>query len=671
MSLRPCSEPRAALSEGPEVARSSSSTASSSSPGALDEFEPVRARRHLRPDQGLAERRRAARDACEAPSSGSATLVSSAIRPPERRAPIPALLAVGAVHHRLVDAASALGCSLVVSSDEAARLPLRLPPRLRRRGRLPAARARDSRRAGLGRQGRRRPAVARRGPGALQARDRGRRPEGHVEDGDLRRRELPRRPDLRRGRPRPRGRRRSFVGTPSPSAGIGLAGSSARRSSARRASRCEAAAREPGLLQVPQGRRAHATNADVVDALQEIVAARTRSRKRCKGERLRALREFAGLVNGRRRWSRATCSSSSLPARPSRSTRSSRSTSILRRFSGGAMSHGALSAEAHETIAIAMNRLGGRSNSGEGGEDPARYRDERNSKIKQVASGRFGVTPEYAAFAEELQIKIAQGSKPGEGGQLPGHKVTTEIARLRRTQPGRRADLSPAAPRHLLDRGPRPARLRPEAGEPAPRRLGEARRRDRRRRVAPGSRRRWPTSCTSPAPTAAPVRARSRRSRTPGSRGSSGWPRRSRRSSRTASRTCAAPRRRRVQDGPRRRRRGPARRRRVLVRHRAPSRGGLPHGAHVPPRHLPGRDRDAAAGAPREVRRDARDGRGVPRLRGGRGAPAPLPPRAADARRRDRSHGSPCVSAAPATALPTRSTSARCSAGQAWASPET
>src|SRR6266540_1515505 len=110
--------------------------------------------------------------------------------------------------------------------------------------------------------------------------------------------------------------------------------------------------------------------------------------------------------------------------------------SIVRRFSSGGMSHGALSAEAHQTIAIAFNNLGARSNCGEGGEDPARFRTDRNSRIKQVASGRFGVTAEYAAFASELQIKIAQGSKPGEGGQLPGHKVTAEIARLRHTQPG-------------------------------------------------------------------------------------------------------------------------------------------------------------------------------------------------------------------------------------------
>ena len=109
---------------------------------------------------------------------------------------------------------------------------------------------------------------------------------------------------------------------------------------------------------------------------------------------------------------------------------------ILRRFSTAAMSHGALSSEAHETLAIAMNRLGGMSNSGEGGEAKERYFTERASKIKQGASGRFGVTPEYLMSAAELQIKMAQGSKPGEGGQLPGHKVTAEIAILRHSTPG-------------------------------------------------------------------------------------------------------------------------------------------------------------------------------------------------------------------------------------------
>jgi len=114
---------------------------------------------------------------------------------------------------------------------------------------------------------------------------------------------------------------------------------------------------------------------------------------------------------------------------------------IFRRLSTGAMSHGALSSEAHECLAIAMNRIGGRSNSGEGGEDPARFsRDEngdwRNSAIKQIASARFGVTPEYLASAKELQIKMAQGAKPGEGGQLPGFKVSAEIAFIRHSVPG-------------------------------------------------------------------------------------------------------------------------------------------------------------------------------------------------------------------------------------------
>ncbi|MFN3928168.1 MAG: glutamate synthase large subunit, partial [Thermoflexus sp.] len=119
---------------------------------------------------------------------------------------------------------------------------------------------------------------------------------------------------------------------------------------------------------------------------------------------------------------------------------------ILRRFSTAAMSHGALSPEAHEALAIAMNRLGLRANSGEGGEDPARYGTERNCRAKQVASARFGVTPYYLVSAEELQIKMAQGSKPGEGGHLPATKVTPEIARLRFAQPG--IDLISPPPHH-------------------------------------------------------------------------------------------------------------------------------------------------------------------------------------------------------------------------------
>jgi glutamate synthase domain-containing protein 2/glutamate synthase domain-containing protein 1/glutamate synthase domain-containing protein 3 len=116
-------------------------------------------------------------------------------------------------------------------------------------------------------------------------------------------------------------------------------------------------------------------------------------------------------------------------------------TEIVKRFKTGAMSFGSISREAHENLAIAMNRLGGRSNTGEGGEDPARYTpdangDLRRSSIKQVASGRFGVTSHYLVNADELQIKMAQGAKPGEGGQLPGHKVDDLIAKLRYSTPG-------------------------------------------------------------------------------------------------------------------------------------------------------------------------------------------------------------------------------------------
>ncbi len=114
---------------------------------------------------------------------------------------------------------------------------------------------------------------------------------------------------------------------------------------------------------------------------------------------------------------------------------------ILKRFATGAMSYGSISAEAHETLAVAMNRLGGKSNTGEGGEDPERFvpdpnGDSRRSAVKQVASGRFGVTSEYLVNADDIQIKMAQGAKPGEGGQLPGHKVYPWIAKTRHSTPG-------------------------------------------------------------------------------------------------------------------------------------------------------------------------------------------------------------------------------------------
>src|SRR5699024_9941324 len=110
---------------------------------------------------------------------------------------------------------------------------------------------------------------------------------------------------------------------------------------------------------------------------------------------------------------------------------------IVKRFSTGAMSYGSISAEAHETLAVAMNRLGAKSNTGEGAEDPERLHDpERRSSIKQVASGRFGVPSEYLTNADDSKTRRAQGAKPGEGGQLRGHKVYPWVAKTRHSTPG-------------------------------------------------------------------------------------------------------------------------------------------------------------------------------------------------------------------------------------------
>ncbi len=159
---------------------------------------------------------------------------------------------------------------------------------------------------------------------------------------------------------------------------------------------------------------------------------------------------------------------------------------IVARFSTGAMSYGSISAEAHETLAVAMNRLGGRSNTGEGGEDPERFTpdpngDLRRSAIKQVASGRFGVTSEYLVNSDDIQIKIAQGAKPGEGGQLPGDEGVSLDRGDPVVDPRGRSDLAAAAPRHLLDRGHRPAHPRSEVRQPQGPRAREAGGRGRRR----------------------------------------------------------------------------------------------------------------------------------------------------------------------------------------------
>ena len=175
--------------------------------------------------------------------------------------------------------------------------------------------------------------------------------------------------------------------------------------------------------------------------------------------------------------------------------------SIVKRFKTGAMSYGSISKEAHETLAIAMNRIGGRSNTGEGGEDPDRYvrlpnGDSKNSAIKQVASGRFGVTSEYLVNAKELQIKMAQGAKPGEGGQLPGTKVYPWIARTRHTTAG--VGLISPPPHHDIYSIEDLAELIHDLEEREPRGADQrqARRGSRRRaRSRPAWRKRTPTSC--------------------------------------------------------------------------------------------------------------------------------------------------------------------------------
>ncbi|MEM7610942.1 MAG: glutamate synthase large subunit [Pseudomonadota bacterium] len=181
-----------------------------------------------------------------------------------------------------------------------------------------------------------------------------------------------------------------------------------------------------GLLRYVHGGEYHCYNPDVIAMLQASV----------RSGDYEVYKQYAELVNSRPIATLRDMLDIDFDREPVPIDEVEPVSDIVRRFDSAGMSLGALSPEAHEALAIAMNRLGARSNSGEGGEDPARYGTERMSRIKQVASGRFGVTAEYLVNADVLQIKIAQGAKPGEGGQLPGHKVDETIARLRYASPG-------------------------------------------------------------------------------------------------------------------------------------------------------------------------------------------------------------------------------------------
>ena len=181
-----------------------------------------------------------------------------------------------------------------------------------------------------------------------------------------------------------------------------------------------------GLLKYVHDGEYHAYNPDVVTSLQRAVVSGEYS----------DYQQFSSLVNERSPAHLRDLLAIKYPEQGIDISEVEEDQNLFSRFDTAAMSIGALSPEAHEALAIAMNRLGGQSNSGEGGEHPSRFGTEKNSKIKQVASGRFGVTPHYLVNANVIQIKVAQGAKPGEGGQLPGDKVNRYIAELRFSVPG-------------------------------------------------------------------------------------------------------------------------------------------------------------------------------------------------------------------------------------------
>jgi glutamate synthase (ferredoxin) len=408
-------------------------------PSALEELSLVRLDATFTADEGLGVAcERLAAEAMAAVENGfDLLLVSDERAVHEERTPVPALLAVGAVNRRLVEAGVRTRASILVASEEpreshhfACLLGYgadAICPRLAL-ATLAALAAADK----LGGDH----------PSPADAQLRFRRA---VEDGVLKVMSKMGISDLASYRGAQLfdtlGLSRELVeaffpGTPAPAGGIGL--DELERECLERAAAAwgEGAQLEnPGYVKFRKGGEPHATNPEVVEALQETAAAHA-LRRAVKGADPGHYERFAKLVNDRQPLELRDLLELAPAGPPVPLEEVESAAAIVARFSSGGMSHGSLSAEAHETIAIAFNRLGARSNSGEGGEDPERFRTERNSRIKQVASGRFGVTPEYAAYADELQIKIAQGSKPGEGGQLPGHKVTAEIAALRHTQAG-------------------------------------------------------------------------------------------------------------------------------------------------------------------------------------------------------------------------------------------
>ena len=420
--------------------------------------------------EGLRARLEALGDEAVAAVRGGADLLIVSDRSVDaERAPVPGVLAVGAVHHRLVDEQLRTRCSVIVETDDARDTHVyacllgygadAICPRL----------ALESM-AALADEGR----IGRDNPAAGEVQDLLKRA---AEEGVLKIMSKMGISTLDSYRSaqifEAVGLGEDVVevalkGTPSRLGGVGLAELAADVL----VRHAEAFGERPALpshghYKFKKGGEYHATNPDVVDALQRAVglegdlppltrdhvaAAAGRDARDMTAAHLLSVatsegrwelyERFAELVNERPPTEpRDVLAFAEAAGGPVPLAEVEPATSIVQRFFTGAMSLGALSPEAHETLAVAMNMLGGTSNCGEGGEDPRRFRQrgrvrDTNSRAKQVASGRFGVTPEYLAFADELQIKMAQGSKPGEGGQLPGHKVSDVIARLRHTQPG-------------------------------------------------------------------------------------------------------------------------------------------------------------------------------------------------------------------------------------------
>ncbi|MGC4030677.1 MAG: glutamate synthase-related protein [Tepidisphaeraceae bacterium] len=280
---------------------------------------------------------------------------------------------------------------------------------------------------------------------------------------------------------------------------------------------------------------------------------------------------------------------------------------IVKRFCTGAMSFGSISRESHETLAVAMNTIGGRSNTGEGGEDPERFLDNRRSAIKQIASGRFGVTTEYLVNADELQIKMAQGAKPGEGGALTGNKVDDYVGKLRHSTPG--VGLISPPPHHDIysiedlaqlihdlknvnSSARISVKLVSEVGVGT---IAAGVAKAKADHILISGDGGGTGNCAAivdqilrPA-----VGARPGRDAAGADHERPAWPR-------------DRPSRRPDEDRPRCRHRRTAGRRRSRLQHGPAHRGRLHHDARLPPQHLPGRHRDAGPGTPQEVPGQAR-----------------------------------------------------------------